>query len=1147
MVQQGINHHQLRQSNAVPRSAPTGKPKIHSVKGESMRDSSTLRLGRVLAVAVGALCLPQLLLSQATGMAQVSGSITDQTSAIVPNAQVKVTQIETGQVRTTVSSADGTYVLPNLPVGPYTLDVVAQGFQHYIRKGIVLSVGDEVQLNVALQVGDVTQQVEVSAEASLVQTQETSISDLVDQQRIVDLPLNGRAATQLILLSGGSANVPALASGAALSIVTTKTYASSVAISVAGQQPTGNDYLMNGGDNIDAFTNTNLPYPFPDALQEFSVQTTGLSAQYGLHPGAAVNAVTKSGTNQFHGDLFEFVRNGDFDGRNYFSSAQDTLRRNQFGGTAGGPVIIPHLYNGKDKLFGFFGYQNTIQRTAPPQTISFVPTQAMLSGDFSARESPACQSSGKALTIINPNTHLAFAGDQVSPSLFSTQALALLKYIPVSTDPLGCGKITYGIPTPTNETQYIGRVDAATGTKQSLFVSYFLLNSNAPPYFNGVDALTTDSPGTEQRDQSAVIGDTYAFSPSLVNSLHITGTRFRDNRTAPSNYFSPTSIGIPIATFVPNVTTMTVTGAFAVGANNTTPAHFNTNTLQLADDVSLNLKRNQILFGVDYIYRQLNEFNILNGNGTFTVNGEFSNDPLVDFMLGLPSSLAQGNPEQNGMRQQYIALYGQDSVQLNKRLNVHVGLRWEPFMPESDVDGRGEYFSQGAFNSGYQTSKYTYAPIGLLFPGDPGLPSTIIDSKMATFSPRVGLAFDPTGQGKQSIRASYSLFHDTPNLYFFAKWADEAPWGSTVTLSPPGSFSNPYSAYPGGNPFPFPFPPSKSQPFPSFGTYDSAPINTRPTYAQIWGLSYEYELGKNWLLSADYIGSKTDHLWSGADQNHAVYVPGTCGTAACSTVANTNQRRLLYTQNSVAGAAYGQINTLNEGNYSNYNGMILKVRHSFAQNYTILASYTYSHCLQDGEIEANDMGSAGPSFQNPYDIQADYGNCDSDLRDSFVGSFVFDSPRLSNKAANAAFGNWELSPIISAQSGTPFAPVSGVDNSRTGLNDDRPNVVGNPYLRNLGTLAWLNPAAYTQNPVGTFGDAGWNSVTTPIYVDFDAAAVRTFPVHDTINFQFRVEAFNAFNHVNFSEPTNNLSTSTFGKILSANSPRILQLAAKLNF
>jgi hypothetical protein len=1091
-----------------------------------------------LVIVLALLGVPRVVLSQSSGGAQIGGSITDQSSAVVSNAQVRVTQTDTGQVRTTVSSANGTYVFPSLPVGPYMLEVVAQGFEHYVQSGIVLAVGNEVAVNVSLQVGNVSQEVHVSAEAGLVQTQETSISELVDKQRIVDLPLNGRQATQLILLSGGSANSPAFASGGSVALVTTKTYSGSVAISVAGSQATGNNFLMDGGDNNDAFSNVNLPFPFPDALQEFSVQTSGLSAQYGLHPGAAVNIVTKSGTNRFHGNLFEFLRNGDFNARNFFATAQDTLHRNQFGGTIGGPIKT-------DKLFGFFGYQNTIQRTAPPQTISFVPTQAELNGDFSARESAACQSSGKAKTITNPATGKPYANNFVSPSLFNTQALALLKYIPISSDP--CGKITYGIPTPSNETQYIGRADWTQSVKHSLFARYFIVNLNNPPFFNGVNALTTTSPGTAQRGQSAVVGDTYTINASLVNSIHVTGSRFRDNRSMASNFFSPPAVGINIASFVPNFTNISISSAFAFGNGNGAPARFDRNTFQFADDATLIRGRHQITFGPDYIYRQLNEFNVFNGNGSFTFNGQFTTDPLVDFILGTPSSLVQGNPEQTGVRQNYIALYVQDNVQVNPRLNVHFGIRWEPFLPEKDVAGRGSYFSQSAFNAGQKTSKYTNAPFGLLFAGDQGVPSTYVNGKLANFSPRIGLVFDPTGSGKQSIRASYNVFHDTPNLYFYAKWADSAPWGSTVTLSPPGTLANLYSTYAGGNPFPFPFPPSQNQPFPTNGTYYSFPIQTRPTYAQIWGLSYQRQLGNDWLVSADYLGSKTTHLWSGADQNHAVYIPGTCSGKPCSSLTNTNQRRLLYLQNASAGAAYGQVQTLDEGNYSNYNGLILKARHRFARNYTVLASYTYSKCLQDGEIESNDLGNNGPSYQNPYDRSADYGLCDSDLRHSFVSSLVVDSPKFGNKFAQAALGNWEVSPIVSVQAGYPFNPLSGVDNSLTGIGQDRPNVVGNPYLRNKTTRKWLNAAAFTQNPTGTFGDARWNSLTTPHYVDLDAAVVRTFPIREVVNLQLRFEAFNALNHTNFSQPANNLSTSTFGTILSSQPARILQLAGKLTF
>jgi hypothetical protein len=350
--------------------------------------------------------------AQSIGAAQISGVITDPTGAVVPNVQVRAVQTDTGQVRTTVSTSNGSYALPGLSVGPYRLEVSSQGFERYVNSGILLEVGNQVQVNVTLRLGDTTQEVRVSADAAMVQTQDTAVSEVINQRRIIDLPLNGRQATQLILLAGGSVTVPAASFGGGNAIVTTKNYPGSVAISVGGGQATGNNYVMDGADNNDSFSNVNLPFPFPDALQEFSVATNGLSAQFGLHPGSVVNVITKSGTNQFHGDLFEFVRNGDFNARNFFAARQDTLRRNQFGGTIGAPIR-------KDKLFGFFGYQRTITRTAPPSSVSFVPTQAARNGDFSALESAACQSSHTHRAITDPTTGQPFPNDFVSPSLFS--------------------------------------------------------------------------------------------------------------------------------------------------------------------------------------------------------------------------------------------------------------------------------------------------------------------------------------------------------------------------------------------------------------------------------------------------------------------------------------------------------------------------------------------------------------------------------------------------------------------------------------------------------------------------------------------------------------------------------------------------------
>ena len=375
-----------------------------------------LTIASALLGAALALFHPSAAPAQAVANAEIRGVISDSSGAVVPAAQIKATQTETGRFRTTLSGSDGSYALPSLPVGPYKLEVSAPSFASYVQSGITLQVGNNVQINVALQVGGVTQEVLVSAAAAMVETQNTAVSDVIDQRRIMALPLNGRQATDLILLAGGAAVAPS----AAGRFISTHDYPTAVGVSVAGGQPNANNYLLDGADHRDTHSNVNLPFPFPDALQEFSVETGGLSARSGLQSGALVNVVTKSGTNQLHGNLFEFVRNGNFNARNFFASGQDTLRRNQFGGTIGGPVR-------KDKIFFFAGYQGTRERTAPPQSLAFVPTQATINGDFSALASAACQSSGVARAIVDPSTRVPFPNNFISPTRFSAPAVALLK------------------------------------------------------------------------------------------------------------------------------------------------------------------------------------------------------------------------------------------------------------------------------------------------------------------------------------------------------------------------------------------------------------------------------------------------------------------------------------------------------------------------------------------------------------------------------------------------------------------------------------------------------------------------------------------------------------------------------------------------
>jgi hypothetical protein len=1090
-----------------------------------MRTLIVLRCTLALVLIV---LIPVAAHAQAVANAQIHGVVADQTGAVIAGAQIKATQTDTGQARTGASSGDGSYVLPNLPIGPYSLEVTAPAFNNYVQSGIILQVGNNVQINVALQVGAVNQEMRVSANAAMVETQDTTVSEVVDQRRIIDLPLNGRQATDLILLSGGATVAP----NAPGRVATTHDYVSTSPVSVSGGQENGNNYLLDGGDNNDSHSNVNLPFPFPDALQEFSVQTNGVPARYGLHPGAVVNVVTKSGTNQYHGSLFEFVRNGDFNARNFFAATQDTLRRNQFGGTIGGPIR-------KDKLFVFSGYQATRTRTAPPQSISFVPNQATLNGDFSVIESADCQSNKKAVTLVDPATNQPFPNNFISPSRFSAPTLALAKLIPVSTNP--CGRITYSIPNPNNENQYIGRADWLQSAKHTIYGRYFIADYDNPPFYTN-NILTTTRSGIEQRSQSLTLADQFSLTPTVVNSFHATFARLMSNRAVSQQMPNPVSLGANMFNFYPHFVDMSVSSHFSIGGGSNAPAVFARNQFQYADDLDIVRGRHHLTFGGEMMAMQMDETNISLGNGEWTFNGSLSNDPLADFLLGRPSLLTNGNPVQIGLRQKYYGLYGQDEIQVTKTLNVHLGVRWEPSVPEHDVAGRGATFSVPAYIAGQTSSVYANAPPGLLFHGDPGIPAAYAKNNYLAFAPRFGLAWDPTGSGKQSVRASYGIFFDAPESYTNRDWALESPWGDSVSLpAPAGGFANPYAGFPGGNPFPTPYPPGKTASFSPQGLYVNQPLNLHHMYMEQWDLSVQRQMGANWLASATYLGNRAVHLRSSIEENPAAYIPG------ASTIGNTTQRRLLSRLNPVAGAYYATITLIDDGVNTNYNALRLSLQHRFSHNFTLLSVYTYSHCLQNAETLANRNSQGANYYQNPYNRNADYGRCDVDLRQNFVNSFVYESPKFSGRAANLALGNWQLAFLISTHTGFPFTPTTGVDASLTGVGQDRPNVVGNPYIRNTSALLWVNAAAFVPNAPGTYGNAGYNSLIGPGYFDLDANLTRFFKIGERHRLELRFEFFNALNHTNFNLPVSNLKSATFGSIQSAGDPRILQFALKYAF
>jgi hypothetical protein len=1068
------------------------------------------------------------LFAQATAVVQISGVVTDPNGGVIPAAQVKATQTGTGLVRTTATASDGVYVLPNLPVGPYRLEVSSGGFRTSVQTGIVLQVNTNPAINVTLQVGSVTQEIEVVANAGMVESQSNAISQVIDERRVQDLPLNGRQPTQLILLSG------AAIVGPQRDFASTKNYPSSTAITVAGGQTNGTYYLLDGGDHNDGYSSTNLPLPFPDVLQEFSVQTNAIPSAYGIRAGAVVNAVSKSGTNQLHGSLFEFMRQGVTNARNTFAPRRDDLKRHQYGATVGGPLV-------RDRLFLFGGYQGTSIRTAPPTSTVFVPTAAVLAGDFSTVTSSAC---GTARALRDPaNNNTPFPNNFISPSRFNQQALNFLKYVPASQDP--CGRLLFAIPNNTNEDQFLARSDFIHNARHSIFGRYYFTDYRNPAEYDGQNILLTNRAGQLARVQSLTLGDTYSVSSSAINSFHFTWSRDHITRGPAEGLPSAADIGLQVAPSPGNFPHIVVGANFSSFCGICSLAYINSSSMQFADDFSLVKGRHQLTLGVNLMHRT-SDFQVsTQQNAAYTFNGQITNDPTADLMLGRAFSFTQGNLTQQNQFANYFSMYAEDKIRLNPRLSLNLGLRWEPYFPSIERYGRGTHFELGAFLAGQKSTKFTNAPPGLFFPGDPGMPSTGGPTNRAwkNFAPRLGLVWDPKGNGRSSVRASYGILYDVPGTAPFVWFGFGPPWANTVTLNAPvGGFTDPFAGQPGGNPYPQPSPPPSDAVFVPNANYYNAPIAIRTPYMQQWNLSIQRQLGEAWLVTANYLGNRSLHRWTNRASNPAVYVPGACGSGPCSTTTNTPSRRLLARQ-SPAGAGVGAMSILDDGAATNYNAMLFSVNRRLSRNFSLLANYTWSHCIGDGD---GDPGIGG-SYQNPEDRRAEYGNCENDVRQLFNTSLLAVTPRFAGLWNNRLFGNWEMSGIITKRTGLWFNVLAGRDNSLRATNADRPDVVGDPKVANPSSAQWFDPAAFQLAPAGSFGNSGRNNIEGPGGFTFDVALMRYFQIIEGHRLQVRAEAFNVLNHPVYNNPRNSMADVNIGRILTANDPRIMQFALKYVF
>jgi hypothetical protein len=1063
--------------------------------------------------------------AQAVAGAQISGTVRDSSGGTIPGAEVTVTKTDTGATRTVFTSADGVYVLPNLAVGPYQLKVVLQGFNSYVRDGIVLQVSSNPEINVTLAVGNISEQVTVTANSTLVETHSTGVGQVIDNQRVMELPLNGRQATELIFLSG-------LATSAPPGDLNTNKNFPTVTISVAGGQANGITYIMDGGTHNDPFNNLNLPTPFPDALQEFKVETSALPARYGYHAASAVNLITKSGSNQVHGDAFEFLRNYHFNARNFFAPERDSLNRNQFGGTVGAPII-------RNKMFLFAGYQGRIEKSNPATTISFVPTQAMLNGDFTAITSPACNG-GRQLNLTG-----GFVNNQIDPSRLSPVTLKFLQHVPVSPDP--CGRLQYGIPNNSTEHQGLAKVDYTINPNSSLFARYFYAVYDNPATYEGANVLTLSRTGQNNQVHSVVLGHNQVLSASTLNSLHVTFNRTLNDRPLPE-YFSATDLGARVSSLVPGYVGVSVTGnGFSVGSGATNPGYFNSKGWQVADDLDVIRGAHQLSIGGNWIRSRIETLNNRPTNGAFTFNGQGTGLSLADFMLGVVSGgFLQGNPVYDYDHSDYVGAYAQDNWRVASNLTVNVGLRWEPFLPVKNTYSWVSHFEQSRFDQNIHSTVYPLAPAGLMFPGDAGYPGDATSfGKIAQFAPRAGLVWTPNGDERTSVRASWGVFYDTPHLFFNTRFANNPPWGAQITIpNPPGGFADPYLGYPGGNPFPALNTAWATQPFPAFGVYVNTPLHLQPTSLQQWNLSVQRQFGE-WLATASYLGNHSRHLWRATELNPAVFGPG-------ATTGNINQRRTLILQNAQQGQFYGTIGQLDDTGRANYGALLFSLQRRLKNNLSVLSNWTISKCMSDPATTE----ITGPTIVNPANPDLDYAYCASDRRHVVNVSLVVRTPDFDKPMMRAILGDWQLSPIVRWQSGNRSSVTTGVDNALTGLGGQRAvQVLDDPYGSGAPT-AYLNRAAFTSPAPGTYSSLAPFTIVNPSNLQNDFALTRTFRIAGAQNVQFRWEVFNLINHVNFgSVPPGTttaplvtaLNSASFGQIQTAGDPRIMQFALKFTF
>ena len=1083
----------------------------------------------------------------------IAGTVKDEQGAMVTTATLKATNVDTGFTRTGTVNADGTFLIQYLPVGNYAVAVEAAGFKKFVQENLTVAVDQTVSLAVTLTVGAQTQTVEVTEAPPLVETSSVELGRTVSPNEIIGLPLVNRNAYAEISLTAGVMSNSASGQSNPNGTPNFQVGVPSTQVIINGGIDGGTpmvSYYLDGGINMTGLRNYGNPLPNPNALEEFRIETNNFAAQYGRMSGAVVTAVTKSGTNSWHGSLFEFNRNTDFNAYNWRATTKAPYHRNQFGGAFGGPIK-------KDKAFFFFSYAGLRQVVGQQITGAIVPSAPERLGDFTA----------DTFKVYMPGTKVQVQGTNSGPGcavptlncvptalLDKATAKLMSTYVPPANLP---GNGYQGFFTgPTNQDEYLGKFDESLSEKDHIAASYFRLKTTQAAYGGGnIPYTTTDSFGTQQ---VLNMSDIHTINATTANQAWFTLTRVIGGRVN-SPVVGLEDLGSAYTTQGPKtLPQLSISGGFNAGGGLAGPAS-DTTFFSLRDMVSMTKGKHTLDFGgevsieKDPIAGNLYNFGIFNYSSSAPTT---TSSAMADFVTGNVLSMEQDTPYHTLTSDWYYAAFLQDTYHILSRVTLNLGLRYDLQLSPTEAQNL-----TATFNPGVQSTKVPSAPLGMLFPGDAGVPRGIVDNRIHHISPRIGASWDPFGDGKTAVRAGAGLFYGSVAANEMNQPGNAQPFAVRQPGLIVNSMANPYAAtlsngvassFPNGDTFPYVY----NTASPRF--LSNAAIETISQSYQ-WPLAYQFnvaiqrQLPQNISATVAYVGTLTRHLPFFMDKNYAEW-------SATATSANINSRR-HYDTNPALGPTLGQVTYLESEETASYHSLQISASRPLSRNIMVNGFYVWSHNIESVNPDGDGQGTA-QDFDNLWEEK---GPADADRRHiaSISGMWKLDYYHGSNFIFKQAVDGWTISPIVSLQSGTPFTISTGSLKNFDSSNANRPNLVSgvNAFLdphrnRTDAANAWFNTAAFTANgpglaggigPGGADGNTPRDYLRAPGYRDVDLGLLRDFRFQRGIVFQIRGEATNAFNLVSLSAPTASLASANNGKITSAGTPRLIQVGARLTF